>query len=104
MPFQKRRRSSVPVPRKPSASQAHGEKLEKFAAYFGQGGSEIFPKQVTIGKDENDADYGNWINMPYNGETDLRYRTNESNERVPMEDFPDYCKARMLTASRLSKI
>lgn len=75
------------------------EKLEKFAAYFGQGGSEIFPKQVTIGKDENDADYGNWINMPYNGETSLRYALNESNERVPMEDFPDYCKARMLTTS-----
>ena len=75
------------------------EKLEKFAAYFGQGGSEIFPKQVTIGKDENDADYGNWINMPYNGETSLRYALNESNERVAMEDFPDYCKARMLTTS-----
>ena len=77
----------------------NGEKLEKFAAYFGQGGSEIFPKQVTIGKDENDADYGNWINMPYNGETSLRYALNESNERVAMEDFPDYCKARMLTTS-----
>lgn len=57
------------------------EKLEKFAAYFGQGGSEIFPKQVTIGKDENDADYGNWINMPYNGETSLRYApTNQTSE------------------------
>ena len=49
-------------------------KLKALSAYLGQGTSEIYPKQESIGTQENDARYGNWLNMPYSGR--LRYALN----------------------------
>lgn len=41
-------------------------RLIEFAAVLGYGGCEVFPKQVMRIKE---TDYGNWINLPYFGDT-----------------------------------
>ena len=46
------------------------KKLGEWAAALGHGGCEIFPKQ-TKRTGENDA--GNWINLPYHGDTRLGF-------------------------------
>lgn len=42
-------------------------KMTAIAALLGFGGSEIYPKQVSVSADRNDL--GNWVNMPYQSAT-----------------------------------
>lgn len=79
-------------------------KLEAFAAFFGQGSSEIFPKQISLGNDQNDTDYGNWINMPYDGPQSLRYAQNDSGEALSMEQFLDYADSRKLSSAAFNDL
>jgi len=74
-------------------------KLEAFAAFFGQGSSEIFPKQISLGNDRNDTDFGNWINMPYDGPESLRYAEDDDGKAIKLKDFPDYVESRWLSGS-----
>jgi hypothetical protein len=71
-------------------------KLEAFAAFFGQGASEIFPKQTSLGSDRNDTDFGNWINMPYDGPQSLRYAQDDAGAALSMEEFLNYAEVRKL--------
>jgi hypothetical protein len=50
----------------PTPATLVNHKLAEVAAYLGHGGCEIFPKQMTR---SSDRDTGNWINMPYYGES-----------------------------------
>lgn len=79
-------------------------KLEAFAAFFGQGASEIFPKQITLGNDNNDSDFGNWLNMPYNGADSLRYAQSDDGEALSQQAFLDYAEARQLSSTALNEL
>jgi len=80
------------------------KKLEEFAAMFGQGSSEIFPKQVSLGSDQNDTDYGNWINMPYDGPESLRYAHDDGGKALDQEGFLDYAEARLLSTGAFNEL
>lgn len=43
--------------------------LQAAAAGFGLGRVEIFPKQAALNREEGSTDVGNWINLPYFGNT-----------------------------------
>jgi hypothetical protein len=79
-------------------------KLEEFSAFFGQGSSEIFPKQVTLGSEHNDSDFGNWINMPYDGPNSLRYAQDDSGEALDQEAFLCYAEARKLSSAAFNNL
>ena len=79
-------------------------KLEEFSAMFGQGDSEIFPKQVSLGSDLNDNDYGNWINMPYDGPNSTRYAHDDGGRAMDQETFLDYAEARLLSSGAFNDL
>lgn len=74
-------------------------KLKEFAAFFGQGTTEIFPKQSKIGSRNDDSQYGNWLNMPYDGPDTLRVAQNSANDFMEIEEFLTYAETRRLSAS-----
>ena len=67
-------------------------KLQEFASALGLGSSEIFPKQVEMGKDAGLKQIGSWVNMPYFGafkktEKPDRYAYDDVGERLSPEEF-----------------
>lgn len=69
-------------------------KIQELATFFGVGGCEIFPKQDSIGMAENaDVRYGNWLNMPYDGPTSLRYGYKADGTRLTPYEFVDAAEA-----------
>lgn len=72
--------------------------LKKFATALNQPKAEIFPKQEQI---SSEADYGNWLNMPYFGWPTTRYALKDGLAISP-EDFLTYAEERALTAHELS--
>jgi len=79
-------------------------KLEGFAAFFGQGDAEIFPKQVKLGSNDNDSDFGNALSMPYDGEASLRYATNDGGSSLGAADFIEYARARTLSITAFREL
>jgi len=79
--------------------------LEAFASMLGFGKAEIFPKQVTIGRDGKSPDYGNWINMPYfGGDTSTRYALKPDGSRYSVEEFINTIKSTMVDTASLADI
>lgn len=74
-------------------------KLKEFAAFFGQGTTEIFPKQSKIGTRNDDSQYGNWLNMPYDGPESLRVAQNSANDFMELDEFLTYAESRRLSPS-----
>jgi hypothetical protein len=72
-------------------------KLAEFAAFFGQGGSEIFPKQTSLRNDNNEADFGNWLNMPYAGPESPRFAQDDAGTTLTQDQFIEYAEARRIT-------
>ena len=71
-------------------------KINEFATFFGQGGSEIFPKQDRIveSADNTDVSYGNWVNMPYDGPSSLRYGLQaDGTSAMNPSEFVDHVEA-----------
>lgn len=77
-------------------------KIEQFAAFLGQGGSEVFPKQDRIVEvsDNTDINYGNWVNMPYDGPSSLRYGLQEDGKSaLTASEFVDYCESKKISGA-----
>lgn len=66
----------------PEPAELVRNQLEAWAALLGYGGSEIFPKQSSRAGNE---DIGNWINIPYFGET--RRALNHLGKEISLEEF-----------------
>ncbi len=77
-----------------AARQMQG-RMAEFASALGYGGCEVFPKQVMRLKE---TDYGNWINMPYFGNT--RVALHEGRE-LELEEFLDLAESMRITSSAL---
>lgn len=80
------------------------DKLTSFSAFFGQGVSEIFPKQPRIGKRKDDSEFGNWLNMPYDGPESLRVATTVDAGMLDQEQFISFVHAKQLTVEQFTKL
>ena len=78
--------------------------LTKWAELLGYGGTEIFPKQSKILKDENgDLLFGTWLNLCYfdaESKAQLRYSI-EGGKQVPLEYFLDLAESRKVSGAVL---
>lgn len=82
----------------PTPARLVFSKLSEWAAALGHGGVEIFPKQ-TSRVAENDM--GNWINMPYYGDTRQCFYQGQD---VPLEKFLEVAQSRRISKAILEKI
>jgi len=71
------------------------ERLTQWAYVLGHPGTEVFPKQSQLA---STADVGNWINMPYFGDT--RYGIRDG-QPVPPEEFPDFARGTAVSSKFL---
>lgn len=74
------------------------KRLEEWAALLGFGGAEIFPKQI---KRIEADDMGNWLNVPYYGETRQCFN---KGKLVPVDDFVALANERLVTLEWLEKV
>jgi hypothetical protein len=79
--------------------------LDAYASILGFGKSEIFPKQIAIGRDGKSPDFGNWINMPYfGGDTSMRYAIKPDGSRYKVEEFINLIKQIAVKHEDLTKV
>lgn len=78
---------------RPTPAVAVIEKMQDFTAFFGFANVEIFPKQGFIGTGNAAVDFGNWLNMPYDGPESTRYAFKEENEGYNASEFCDLVEA-----------
>jgi hypothetical protein len=88
---------SEPVP----AALLQG-KLKEIAASIGYGTAEIFPKQTQVLLDRGDL--GNWLNMPYFGNSNRKAVVPGVEKPLEVEEFLDAAQARSLTYKELNSI
>lgn len=88
----------------PVAAKDMIDKLKSFSAFFGQGVSEIYPKQPKIGTRKDDSKYGNWINMPYSGNPTLQYAFNETGDALDPEEFIEAAYKKRVTAEQFHNL
>jgi hypothetical protein len=74
------------------------EKLSEWKAALGFGNVEVFPKQW---KRITHEDVGNWINLPYYGNSRRCYY---KQQEISLEDFLRLAEARQITRAQLEKI
>ena len=79
----------------PVSAKLVRDKLGEWMAALGFAGLEIFPKQVKLASDN---DYGNWLNMPYFGDTRKAYIDGEF---VDAETFVLHAYQRRLNTIQL---
>lgn len=84
--------------KEPTNAKLVMSKLQQLSAALGYGGVEVFPKQHTR---VADRDVGNWINLPYFGET---RRAIYKGEEVDLEAFLELAAARQITEAQLRNI
>jgi len=73
------------------------EKMKDFTAFFGYGNCEVFPKQGYIGSGNNSVDFGNWLNMPYNGPMSLRYAMKKDESAHSASEFCDIVESKRIS-------
>jgi hypothetical protein len=80
-------------------------KLTEFAALLGYAGTEVFPKQVMR---VNDADLGNWINIPYYGSLSeggtTRHAIRLGKHITNLEDFCTYAETMRVSQRELQDV
>jgi Primase C terminal 1 (PriCT-1) len=76
--------------KEPVAAAKMVARLKEVAALLGHGSAEIFPKQVELSGNKDDA--GSWINLPYFGDIQgRRFGFNaETGDPLDVEDFLEY--------------
>ncbi len=84
--------------KEPTPASLVNRRLQEWASALGWGTVEIFPKQSRRIKD---GDKGNWINLPYFGNT---RRCFFEGQEVPLEKFLEVAQARQITKEILEKI
>jgi len=76
------------------------DKLRELAAVMGYGGSEIFPKQVTVDIDRGDL--GNWLNMPYfKADGGNRYSVDGDGKGLSLYRFLEVAEKSQITHKQL---
>jgi hypothetical protein len=80
------------------------DKLKSFSAFFGQGVSEIYPKQPKIGSRKDDSKYGNWLNMPYSGNPTLQYAFNNEGEALDPDQFIEAAHAKRMSSETFHQL
>lgn len=88
----------------PVAAKDMIDTLKSFSAFFGQGVSEIYPKQPKIGTRKDDSKYGNWLNMPYSGNPTLQYAFDEEGKALNPAEFIEYANNKKLTKEDFDKL
>jgi hypothetical protein len=88
----------------PVAAKDMIDKLKAFSAFFGQGVSEIYPKQPKIGSRKDDSKYGNWLNMPYSGNPTLQYAFNNEGEALDPNQFIDAAQEKRMTSEQFHSL
>ena len=88
----------------PVAAKDMIDKLKAFSAFFGQGVSEIYPKQPRIGNRKDDSKYGNWLNMPYSGNPTLQYAFNNKGEALDPDQFIEAAHAKRMTSEQFHSL
>ena len=74
------------------------QKMHEWAAALGFGSAEVFPKQSSRAADD---DVGNWINLPYFGDT---RKCVYQGKEVPLDKFLVLAAKRSITQKQLDKI
>ena len=78
------------------------EKLIEWSYLLGYPGSEVFPKQTEI---LSEKDYGNWINIPYQGgNKTARYALTADGRPMKLEAFLDHADSYSVTKEELENI
>ncbi len=75
------------------------DKLRMLATNVGFPNAEIFPKQI---KRSFDDDAGNWINLPYYGDT--RRAIHPDGHDMPLEEFFEYAEKRQVSRESLDAL
>jgi hypothetical protein len=88
----------------PVAAKDMIDKLKAFSAFFGQGVSEIYPKQPKIGSRKDDSKYGNWLNMPYSGNPTLQYAFNNEGEALDPNQFIAAAQEKRMTSEQFHSL
>lgn len=77
--------------------------LEEMASKLGVGGCEIFPKQDKL--DKSRGDLGNWLNMPYFGNTRVGVLLKDDTlEEQSIDAFLDYAFSKRLSGESLDAL
>ena len=75
------------------------ERLLEWSVVLGYPGSEVFPKQTRLASEQ---DYGNWINIPYQGgDKTMRYAVGVDGRALKLAAFLDLADQRAVTVSEL---
>ena len=86
----------------PTSARDAREYLRNQVSVLGLGNSEIFPKQDEIVSSRGDV--GNWLNMPYFGDTRKCYLFIDDKEvDLDIEDFLDYAESKKVLIEELQK-
>jgi len=79
----------------PCPSELVRSKLMEWAVALGYPGVEVFPKQISLA---SERDYGNWINMPYQGGgRTTRYALSVEGQALSAAEFLDLAAERSVT-------
>lgn len=85
--------------REPAPAELVRRKMMEWAVALGYAGVEVFPKQTRLASEN---DYGNWINMPYQGGArTTRYALAQGGKGLTASGFLDLAEERALTAEEL---
>ena len=80
------------------------QKMQDFTAFFGFAGAEVFPKQGFIGTGNDAVDFGNWLNMPYDGPQSLRYALKSESEGYTPSEFCDLVESKRIDPSEFHNL
>ncbi len=83
----------------PAPAEIVRAKLMEWAVALGFPGVEVFPKQTSLA---SERDYGNWINMPYQGGArTTRYALSPEGQALSPTEFLDLVSTRLITEEDL---
>jgi hypothetical protein len=88
----------------PTAAAPVIEKMKDFTAFFGFADVEVFPKQGFIGTGNDAVDFGNWLNMPYDGDNSLKYALKRGEEAYTASEFCDLVEAKKMSPSEFHNL
>ena len=89
--------------KEPIPAEAMRSILAEMASKLGVGGCEIFPKQDKL--DPNRGDFGNWLNMPYFGNTRVGVLLQEGElVEQDIDTFLDFAYSKRLTPDTYNKM
>lgn len=87
----------------PVAAGAARSRMVEWVALLGHAGVEVFPKQTALVID-SDADYGSWLNMPYQGGAKtVRYALGPTGGALSPTQFLAYAESKKITPTEFAE-